>query len=140
MASGSGSSYLGKSIFDPNRWLAEFRSSKNFKQQRMEIMQQTLEACKNFKYSLVDGTEISFADHQSVSREVRKTVLHKEEILCNPTEFEKGANLRDQWKTEIIVVNADCLEEAIRLKHEGYNPAVLNMASSRRPGQCSKCM
>lgn len=106
----------------------------------MEIMQQTLEACKNFKYSLVDGTEITFADHQSVSREARKTVLHKEEILRNPTEFEKGANLRDQWKTEIIVVNADCLEEAIRLKHEGYNPAVLNMASSRRPGQCSKCM
>ena len=140
MASGRGSSYLGKSIFDHNRWLAEFRSSKNFKQQRMEIMQQTLEACKNFKYSLVDGTEITFADHQSVSREARKTVLHEEEILCNPTEFERGANLRDQWKTEILVVNADCLEEAIRLKNEGYNPAVLNMASSRRPGQCSKCM
>lgn len=140
MASGRGSSYLGKSIFDHNTWLAEFRSSKNFKQQRMEIMQQTLEACKNFKYSLVDGTEITFADHQSVSREARKTVLHEEEILCNPTEFEKGANLRNKWKTEIIVVNADCLEEAIRLKHEGYNPAVLNMASSRRPGQCSKCM
>ena len=38
-------------------------------------------------------------------------------------------------KTEVIVVNADCLEEAIRLKNKGFNPAVLNMASKKRPGE-----
>lgn len=36
--------------------------------------------------------------------------------------------------TEVTVVNADCLDEAVRLIDDGYNPAVLNMASRRNPG------
>ena len=36
--------------------------------------------------------------------------------------------------TQVIVRNVDCLEEGVRLTHEGYNPAVLNMASRRIPG------
>ena len=36
--------------------------------------------------------------------------------------------------TQVIVRNVDCLEEGVRLTHEGYNPAVLNMASRRNPG------
>lgn len=36
--------------------------------------------------------------------------------------------------TEIKVVNADCLAEAVRLIDRGYNPAVLNMASASNPG------
>lgn len=130
MASARGSSYSWKpsqAIFDHKKWLAEFRSSKNFKQLRVDIMQQTLEACKNFKYTLEDGTEITFSDHESVSKYARKTVLHTEE---SPPEREKLEKL----ETKIVVVNADCLEEAIRLKKAGFNPAVLNMASSRRPG------
>ena len=117
-------------IFDHKAWLSEFRSSKNFKGLRMEIIQQTLEACKNFKYTLEDGTEVSFADHGSVSKDARKTTLHIDE---NPSERgdEDGS-----YTTEIVVVKADCLEEAIRLKNEGFNPAVLNMASPRRPGEC----
>lgn len=34
----------------------------------------------------------------------------------------------------IEVVNEDCLSVGIRLKQEGYNPAILNMASRRNPG------
>ena len=34
----------------------------------------------------------------------------------------------------IEVVNEDCLSVGVRLKREGYNPAVLNMASHRNPG------
>lgn len=37
-------------------------------------------------------------------------------------------------ETEVSVVNADCLAEAVRLIDCGYNPAVLNMASASNPG------
>ena len=79
MASATGSSSSGQPIFDHKRWLAEFKSSKNFKQLRIEIIEQTLEACKNFKYTLEDGTEVTFSDHESVSKYARKTQLHIEE-------------------------------------------------------------
>lgn len=36
--------------------------------------------------------------------------------------------------TEIRVENIDCLAEGMKLIDEGYNPAVLNMASRRNPG------
>ena len=125
---GTSSEQASQSIFDHKKWLAEFRSSKHFKQLRVEIMQQTLEACRSFKYTLEDGIEVTFSDHESVSKAARKTVLHMDE---SPPELEVRG---DEFETEIVVVNADCLEEAIRLKGEGFNPAVLNMASSRRPG------
>lgn len=38
-------------------------------------------------------------------------------------------------ETKIEVINGDCLEAAIDMKlNRGLNPAVLNMASHRRPG------
>ena len=42
-------------IFDHKAWLSEFRSSKNLRELRSEIMQQTLKASENFKYTLEDG-------------------------------------------------------------------------------------
>ena len=129
----SSSSESNQLIFNPKVWLSEFRSSKNDSKRRLrvEIMQQTLEACKNFKYTLKDGSQVTFADHESVSRDARKTALHVEEPPPRRT-----TELDKDFQTNIVVVNADCLEEAIRLKNEGLNPAVLNMASSRRPGKC----
>lgn len=121
----------GRVIFDHKAWLSEFQSSKNCRELRSEIMLQTLEACKNFKYSLEDGSEVIFADHASVSKDARKTALYIDEEP--PERSEKGDEDRS-FKTEVIVVNADCLEEAIRLKNKGFNPAVLNMASPKRPG------
>lgn len=117
--------------FNHKTWLLEFRSPKNFKRLREEIMQQTLEACKNFKYTLENGSEITFADYGSVSKDARKTTLHIQEL---PPRRETRKD--EDFETKIVVVNGDCLEEAIRLRNEGFNPAVLNMASSRRPGEC----
>ena len=37
-------------------------------------------------------------------------------------------------ETKVIVRNVDCLEEGVHLSREGYNPAILNMASRRMPG------
>ena len=129
----SSSAESNQLIFKPKAWLSEFRSSKNDSKRglRVEIMQQTLEACKNFKYTLEDGSQVTFADHESVSREARKTTLHIEELPPRRTAED------EDLKTKIVVVNADCLEEAIRLRNEGLNPAVLNMASSLRAGKCN---
>ncbi len=38
------------------------------------------------------------------------------------------------YETVVEVVEGDCLEEAVRLKELGFNPAVLNMASAKRAG------
>ena len=92
-------------------------------------MRQTLEACVNFKYALEDGTIVTFSDHESVSKDARKTMLHANE--CLP----KRKAIKDVFVTKITVVNVDCLEQAIRLSSEGLNPAVLNLASSRRPSK-----
>ena len=42
--------------------------------------------------------------------------------------------VQNQQPTAINVVNADCLEEGIRLLDMGYNPAILNMASRQNSG------
>ena len=63
----------------------------------------------------------------------------------NPTRMEQETSFYSQSftvedvaarpeSTQVIVRNVDCLEEGVRLTHEGYNPAVLNMASRRNPG------
>ena len=129
-SSSSSSAESNQLIFNPKAWLSEFRSSKSDSKRRLrvEIMQQTLEACKNFKYTLKDGSQVTFTDHESVSRDARKTTLHIEELPPRRT--------TEDFRTKIVVANTDCLEEAIRLRKEGLNPAVLNMASSRRPGKC----
>lgn len=121
----------GGVIFDHKAWLSEFRSSKNFRELRLEIMQQTLKACESFKYTLEDGSEVVFSNYESVSRDARETMLYTDEEP--PGRHVKGDE-DSCFKTEVIVVNADCLEEAIRLKNKGFNPAVLNMASPKRPG------
>ena len=97
-------------------------------------MQDTLAACKNFKYNLIDGTEIKFANFESVTNDAKKTTLHVDTVEHVPRMFLVMDKI---IKTAIVVVNVDCLKEAIRLKDEGYNPAVLNMASPRRPGERS---
>ena len=44
------------------------------------------------------------------------------------------APLVRRFTTEVSVVNGDCIDVAIMLKHEGYNPLLLNMACWRRAG------
>lgn len=117
-------------IFDPEVWLELFNKRGQHRPQRVKIIEGTLKACENFKYVLPDGKEVIFGDFESVSREARKTRPYDDEEPPAETSGSSG----DVFKTEIEVVNSDCLEEAIRLKNKGFNPAVLNMASPKRPG------
>ena len=49
-------------------------------------------------------------------------------------EFSVGSADIIEGSTVVDVINADCLEEGIRLLDLGYNPAILNMASRHNPG------
>ena len=49
-------------------------------------------------------------------------------------EFSVGTVVTIEGSTVVDVINADCLEEGIRLLDLGYNPAILNMASRHNPG------
>ena len=68
--------------FDPFKWTEKFVSAKHGvrKQMRIEIMEGTLEACKNFGYTSLDGHHISLGDHSSISNEVKKTRLYVEQL------------------------------------------------------------
>jgi hypothetical protein len=115
-------------IFDSKTWLRLFDKPGQHRPQRIEIIEGTLKACEDFKYVLPDGKEVIFGDYESISRDARKTRLYDHE--------EPPAKTDDSeiFTTDIEVINCDCLEEAIRLKNKGLNPAVLNMASPKRPG------
>lgn len=118
-------------IFDPKTWLEDFNKRGQHRPQRVVIIEGTLKACENFRYVLPDGEEVIFGDFESVSREARKTRLFTDE---QPPLDETSSSGDGGFTTEIKVVNSDCLEEAIRLRNKGLNPAVLNMASPKRPG------
>lgn len=42
--------------------------------------------------------------------------------------------VQNQQQTIIEVIDADCLDEGVRLLKMGYNPAILNMANRQNPG------
>ncbi|KXJ29933.1 hypothetical protein AC249_AIPGENE3144 [Exaiptasia diaphana] len=116
-------------IFDPEAWLAEFNKPRLHRDQRIKIIEQTLKVCSEFKYTLPNGEQVVFGDFESVSRDAQKTRLYIDAV-----EHLKRLSNGTNFTTTVEVVNCDCLEEALRLKTEGFNPAVLNMASPRRPG------
>lgn len=73
------------------------------------------------------------------------TELNRKVELDNPDEMKKGTvfyskefsvknipSLRNE--TIIKIVEEDCIKQALHLTSEGYNPAVLNMASNSKPG------
>lgn len=122
-------SFQEHEVFDAEAWLREFRKPGQHRPQRVKIIEQTLKVCEDFKCTLPNGEEVFFGDFESVSRDAQKTRLYVDHVkLCSRPSNETRT-------TNIEVVNRDCLEEAIRLQSSGFNPAVLNMASPKRPGK-----
>lgn len=58
---------------------------------------------------------------------MRNTVYYKDEIHLS-------ISSENDEPTVVEVKNIDCLHAGVELKEQGYNPAVLNMASRRNPG------
>lgn len=120
------SCHSNQEVFNPESWLEEFKKPRRHRDQRVKIMKQTLEVCSEFRYTLPYGEQVIFGDFKSVSQDAQKTRLYVDNI--------EHLVRSNDISTVVEVVNSDCLEEAIRLQNQGFNPAVLNMASPRRPG------
>ena len=94
------------------------------KELRAQEYRSTIEIVNQGFYTTEEGKRVIFPD---LTRMEHETTFYKDEVRVDdiPT-------LKEE--TKFIVRNADCLEEGVRLVREGYNPAVLNMASRRNPG------
>ena len=68
-----------------------------------------------------------------------KVVINKtEQMIADSRFYSSEFSVQDvepqAEQTIVEVVNADCLDEGLRLLNMGYNPAILNMASRQNPG------
>lgn|SRR5574344_1447133 len=96
----------------------EFR---NHKRMLAEVFQNTAHICRQGWYVTESG---------------KKVELNEAKMLCGTIFYERPFSLQigESYDTEISVVNADCMLVAEELAYEGYNVAILNMASRRNPG------
>ena len=94
------------------------------KELRIKEFRNTIDIVNKGRYVTEDGTYYSFPDDSDM---MCKTVFYEREI-CLP-EAVQGCE-----QTIVEVQNIDCLYAGAQLKEQGYNPAVLNMASRRNPG------
>lgn len=94
------------------------------KELRAQEYRNTIEIVNQGFYTTEDGRRMSFPD---LIRMERDTAFYEREFRVDDIPAR-------QEETQFIVRNVDCLEEGVRLTREGYNPAVLNMASRRNPG------
>lgn len=94
------------------------------KELRAQEYRNTIEIVNQGFYTTEEGKQVTFPD---LTRMEHETTFYSHEFNVN------DVPARNE-ETKFIVRNVDCLEEGVRLTHEGYNPAVLNMASRRNPG------
>lgn len=94
------------------------------KELRAQEYRNTIEIVNQGFYTTEDSKLVTFPD---LTRMEHETAFYSKEFRVDdiPARSEN---------TRFVVRNVDCLEESVRLSHEGYNPAVLNMASRRNPG------
>lgn len=94
------------------------------KELRAKEFRNTIEIVNQGYYVTETGVTYAFPDDSEM---MRQTVFYEKEIQLPDT-------LQSYRQTIIDVQNIDCLYAGARLKEQGYNPAVLNMASRRNPG------
>ena len=94
------------------------------KELRAKEFRNTVELVNQGYYVTENGNRNEFPDASDM---MRGTVFYDREIPV----IEKG---QSGEQTIVEVRNIDCLYAGVELKEQGYNPAVLNMASRRNPG------
>ena len=99
------------------------------KKERIVIFNQTQRCSKEWKYVNNNGAEVEL---------LRKDYgMHFDDAKLYDHDITREVKMLPDiphYETEITVENRDCLYVACALVDEGYNPAVLNMASFKRPG------
>ena len=111
--------------WDHLTWSTLFKNASNrgygFSELRIEVFENTLELVEEGSYFVDD-----------IKKELHKSVLSEAEFYEQAIVLPKTDITT--VKTQISVINADCLELAELLCKTGYNPCVLNMANRRNPG------
>lgn len=94
------------------------------KELRTKEFRNTVEIVNQGHYETESGVEYTFPNDSEM---MRHTMFYDKEIPV--VEEEQSTE-----QTIVEVKNIDCLNAGVELKEQGYNPAVLNMASRRNPG------
>ena len=94
------------------------------KELRTMEFRNTVEIVNQGYYVTENRNRFDFPDDVDM---IRNTVFYEHEIPV----IEKA---KCDEQTIVGVKNIDCLYAGVKLKEQGYNPAVLNMASRRNPG------
>ena len=94
------------------------------KELRSAEFRNTVEIATHGFYFTEGGQRVELPDD---SQMMRNTVFYEHEIHAVDAS-------QNGVPTIVEVQNIDCLYAGVRLKAQGYNPAVLNMASRRNPG------
>lgn len=94
------------------------------KELRAKEFRNTVEIVNQGYYVTENGNRFEFSDDSGM---MCKTVFYDHEM----SQANKPEN---DEQTIVEVQNIDCLYAGVQLKGQGYNPAVLNMASRRNPG------
>ncbi len=94
------------------------------KEMRAKLFENTVALVNQGGYVTENGTEYKFPDDSDM---MRNTTFYIHEFRL-PDTAPSNAH------TIVEVQNIDCLYAGVQLKKEGYNPAVLNMASRSHPG------
>ena len=94
------------------------------KELRTKEFRNTVEIVSHGFYLTEKGTQYIFPEDADM---MRNTVFYEHEIFL-------PSRTSDHDSTIVEVQNIDCLYAGVQLKEQGYNPAVLNMASRRNPG------
>ena len=89
------------------------------KELRTKEFRNTVDIVNQGGYVTENGTCYSFPDDSDM---MSKTVFYEREICLA---------VQSSYQTVVEVQNIDCLYAGVQLKEQGYNPAVLNMASNR---------
>ena len=94
------------------------------KELRTKEFRNTVDIVNQGRYTTETGKDFLFPSDEEM---MRHTVFYEQEIHLPKTAQ------RDE-PTIVEVQNIDCLYAGAQLKEQGYNPAILNMASRRNPG------
>ena len=94
------------------------------KELRVKEFKNTIKLSGRGSYSTENGEYVAL---ENIDKVISGSYFYSEEISVGTADAIEGSTVVD-------VVNADCLEEGIRLLDLGYNPAILNMASRHNPG------
>ena len=91
---------------------------------RVAVYRDNVDVFRQWGYTLPDGTFVGLGD--------RDALLSGTKVYARP--FDVNDVLSCGGETRTGCVNADCVDVAETLIADGFKPAILNLASRRKPG------